>query len=80
VEVAFWGTVVLAIYLHSWFALALFPAALIAISFAVAAAFPFKAIPRSAVASVRRSAFIQTVLGLVVLFVGVIVLGNGGPK
>jgi hypothetical protein len=52
VEVAFWGTVVLAIYLHNWFALALFPVAILAISLAVAAAFPFEPIPLSAVASV----------------------------
>jgi hypothetical protein len=69
VEVAFWGTVVLAIYLHNWFALALFPVAILAISLAVAAAFPFEPIPLSAVASVRRSALIQTVLGFTVLVV-----------
>jgi hypothetical protein len=56
------------------------PVAFVLISIALATAFPFKAIPRTAVAAVRRSAFIQSLIGLLVVVAGILVLGGVAQK
>ena len=80
IETAFWGSVLLALTLHSWFAFVLLPVAVLIVSTVVAAAFPFKPIPRSVVVSARRSALVQSALGVVVLVLGIVVLGNTASK
>ena len=75
-EVAFWGSIGLALWSGSWFALALFPVALVALSFAVAGMFPLETISVEQVAAVRRSAGIQ--IALLVLVVAAVGLWSGG--
>ena len=61
-EVLFWGTLVVALLLRSWWALLLFPTGLALWSFAIGSLFPLKATQRTEVLSARRTAAFQIVI------------------
>jgi hypothetical protein len=75
-EVAFWGAIILAIFMRSWFGLLLLPVTIIVLSAAIGSIFPLKPIYPAAVSAARRSAAIQITLGALVLVTTFFIFGS----
>jgi hypothetical protein len=74
-EALFWGAIIAAIALKSWLALFAFPVGAVIWSLSVGRVYSLKPIERSAVSASRRSAVVQIVVAIVLIFSASLVFG-----
>ena len=76
IEVAFWGSVIAALVLWSWYALVIFPLTIVLLSLVVGAIFPLRPTERSEVISARWSALWQTAVLIAVVLCLALIVGK----